>query len=95
MLVVFLVYMALSLLGSTLARSQGVAVGLAIVALVVIGVGGSLPTIGEYFPGRLFSWGATLMMGGTGTAWPAFGISLGLILAALLIACLVFRRQEV
>ena len=37
MLVVFLVYMALALLASTLARSNGVAVGLAFVALVLVG----------------------------------------------------------
>ena len=49
----------------------------------------------RYFPGRLFSWGATLLMGGNATAWPAFGISLGLIATALLVACLIFRRQEV
>jgi ABC-2 type transport system permease protein len=95
MLVVFLVYMALALLASTLARSNGMAVGLAFVALILLSGIGALPSIGEYFPGRLFSWGATLMMGGKATAWPAFGISLGIITAALLVACVVFRRQEV
>lgn len=95
MLVIFLVYMALSLLCSTLARSQGIAVGLAFLVLIIIGLGGSLPTIGDYFPGRLFSWGATLMLGGTDTAWPAFGISLGIISAALVVACVVFHRQEI
>jgi len=95
MLVVFLVYMALSLLGSTLAHGQGIAVGLAFVALVIVGGIGSLPSIGDYFPGRLFGWGASLLMGGTETAWPALGISLGLVLVALLAACLVLRRQEI
>jgi ABC-2 type transport system permease protein len=95
MLVVFLVYMALALLASTLARSNGVAVGLAFLALIFLGGIGALPTIGEYFPGRLFSWGSTLMMGGNSTAWPAFVTSLGIIVVALLVACVVFRRQEV
>ena len=95
MLVVFLVYMALALLASTLARTNGVAVGLAFTALILLAGIGALPSIGEYFPGRLFSWGATLLMGGNATAWPAFGISLGLIATALLVACLIFRRQEV
>jgi ABC-2 type transport system permease protein len=95
MLVVFLVYMALALLSSTIARSQGIAVGLAFVALLLIGGIGALPSVGEYLPGRLFSWGATLMLGGTGTAWPAFGISLGVIVLSLLVACLLFRRQEI
>ncbi len=95
MLVVFLVYMAMAVLASTLARTNGTAVGLAFLALVLIGGVGALPSIGEYFPGRLFSWGATQLMGGTGTAWPALEISLGLIVLALLVACLVFRRQEI
>jgi ABC-2 type transport system permease protein len=95
MLVVFLVYMALALLASTLARTNGVAVGLAFVALILLGGIGALPTIGEYFPGRLFSWGATMMMGGNATAWPAFAISLGIIAFALLVACVVFRHQEI
>jgi ABC-2 type transport system permease protein len=95
MLLVFLVYMALALLASTIARTNGVAVGLAFVALILLVGIGALPSIGEFFPGRLFSWGATLMMGGKASAWPAFGISLGIIVAALLAACLIFRRQEV
>ena len=95
MLVVFLVYMALALLASTLARTNGMAVGLAVAALILISGIGALPTIGEYFPNRLFSWGTTLMMGGKGTAWPALGISLGMIAVALLAACLIFRHQEI
>ena len=95
MLVVFLVYMALALLASTLARTNGMAVGLAVAALILISGIGALPTIGEYFPNRLFSWGTTLMMGGKGTAWPALGISLGMIVVALLAACLIFRHQEI
>jgi ABC-2 type transport system permease protein len=95
MLLVFLVYMALALLASTIARTNGMAVGLAFAALILLVGIGALPSIGEYLPGRLFSWGATLMMGGKATAWPAFGISLGLIAAALSAACLVFRCQEV
>jgi hypothetical protein len=34
-------------------------------------------------------------MGGNDTAWPAFGVSLGILLTALCIACIIFRRQEV
>jgi ABC-2 type transport system permease protein len=95
MLVVFLVYMALALLASTLARTNGMAVGLAFLALILLGGIGALPTIGEYLPGQLFGWGATLMLGGNATAWPALGISLGIIIVALMVACMVFRRQEV
>lgn len=95
MLVIFLVYIALALLGSTLARSQGVAVGAAFVTLIAISGLGALPTIGNYFPARLITWGAILLLGGNDSAWPAFGISLGIIIAALWIACFIFRRQEI
>jgi ABC-2 type transport system permease protein len=95
MLVVFLVYVALALLASTIARSNGMAAGLAFMALVLIGLIGGLPTIGDYFPGRLFSWGMTLLLGGKDSAWPALWISLGIIAVALLAAGLIFRRQEI
>jgi len=94
MLVVFLVYIAVTLLCSTLVHTQGAAAGLAFAALVLVAGVGSLPLIGEYFPGRLFSWGGALVLGGGSPAWPAFWVSLGLIAAALLVAWLVFRRQE-
>jgi ABC-2 type transport system permease protein len=94
MLVVFLVYMAMSLLASTLARTNGTAVGLAFLALVLLGGIGALPRIGDYFPGKLFSWGAAQMFGIADPAWAAFGISLGIIVAALVVAMLIFRNQE-
>jgi ABC-2 type transport system permease protein len=95
MLIVFLVYIAVTLLCSALVRTQGAAAGLSFAALVVVAGIGSLPSIGEYFPGRLFSWGTALALGGkVDAAWPAFWISLGLIAAALFTAWLVFRKQE-
>jgi ABC-2 type transport system permease protein len=95
MLVVFLVYVAVSLFCSTLARTQGAAAGLSFVALVLVAGIGALPNIGAYFPGQLFAWGGALALGIEGSDWPAFWISLGMILLALAAAWLVFRRQEV
>jgi ABC-2 type transport system permease protein len=95
MMLAFMVYVSLSIFGSTIAKSQGVAVGLAVFFLVVVSVVGSLPSIGAYTPARLFGWAAQLLLGAGGSAWPAFGICLGLIVAALLAACLIFRRQEI
>lgn len=95
MLIAFMVYMSLSILGSTLAKSQGVAVGVAVIALVVVSLVGSLPSIGNYSPARLFSWAAQLLLGQNATAWPALAISLGVVVLALLAACLAFRRQEI
>lgn len=61
--------------------------------MLVAGVG-SLPRLGDYFPGRLFEWGAGPALGHADPAWAALGVSLGLILTALLAAWLIFRRQE-
>jgi ABC-2 type transport system permease protein len=94
MLLVFLVYVAVTLLCSTLVRTQGAAAGLAFAALVIIAGVGSLPRIDEYFPGRLFTWGGTIVLGGGNPAWAAFWVSLGIIAAAITIAWLVFRVQE-
>lgn len=95
MLVVFLVYMALALLASALARTNGTAVGLAFLALILVAGLGAIPRLAEYLPGKLFGWGTELMLGTPEPAWPALGISAGIIVAALLAAILIFRRQEV
>ncbi len=95
MLVVFLAYMSLSLLSSTIARSQGIAVGLVFLVLVLVGGVGSIPGIGSYLPGGLFGWGAALLLGGGEAAWPALWISLGIVAVALIAAALIFRHQEV
>jgi ABC-2 type transport system permease protein len=95
MLAAFLVYAALGLLASALARSQGAAVGLAFMALILVAGLGALPRVGEYFPGRLFSWGTTLVLGGGEAAWPALWTSLGLLVVILTAATLILRRQEI
>jgi ABC-2 type transport system permease protein len=94
MLVVFLVYMAASLLCSTIARTQGAAAGLAFGALILIGGLGALPRIGDYLPGKLFGWGMGLVLGAGEPAWEALGVALLLIVIALGSAILIFRRQE-
>lgn len=94
MLVVFLVYVAVTLLCSTLARTQGAAAGLAFAALVLVAGVGSLPRIGEYFPGQLFGWGASLVLGKGEPAWAALWVSLGMIVISLAAAWQVFRHQE-
>jgi ABC-2 type transport system permease protein len=94
MLVVFLVYMAASLLCSTIARTQAAAAGLAFGALILIGGLGALPRVGDYLPGKLFGWGIALVLGAGEPAWEAVGVALLLIVVALGSAILIFRRQE-
>jgi ABC-2 type transport system permease protein len=94
MLVVFLVYAALTLLCSTLARTQGASAGLAFAGLLLVAGVGSLPRLGKFFPGQLFNWGTSLALGVNDPAWAALWISLGSIALCLAGAWLVFRRQE-
>ena len=94
MLIVFLVYVAMTLFCSTLVRSQSGAGGLAFGGLILMAGLGAIPRLGEYLPGRLFEWGMGLTFGVQKTAWPALLLSLGLIFVFLLAAILVFRKQE-
>jgi ABC-2 type transport system permease protein len=94
LLVNILVFVALTLFFSTISRSQVLAGGLSLAALMLLGLLGSYPPIGKYLPGALASWASTLSVQPDLTAWPALAVSLGIILAALAGAWLAFRRQE-
>ena len=55
----------------------------------------AIPRLAEYLPGKLFGWGAELMLVSGEPAWPALGVSAGIIVAALVVAIILFRRLEV
>ena len=88
------VYIAITLLFSTLMRSQAAAVGMSFGALLVLGLVGSIGTLGQYLPAQLINWGGGLMAGAKEAYWPAFGVSLGLIVVCLVVSWLAFERQE-
>ena len=94
LLLFVLVYVAVTLFCSTMTRSPAAAGGLAFGVMLALAIPGSLPTVGEYLPGQLISWGAGLMAGLPDSYWPALWVSLGLILVALAGAWAVFERQE-
>jgi len=94
LLLMVLVYVALTLLCSTLTSSQVVAAGLAFGLLILVNGIGAIPKVGDYLPGKLTAWGAALVLGAEGAWWPAVWVSLGLIAVALVAAWLVFERQE-
>ena len=94
LLIQILVYAALTLLFSTLVRSQAAAAGLSLAVLLVFSLLGSLPVVSRYLPGELINWGASLFTPTAISAWPALWISLGIILGSLLLAWGSFRRQE-
>ena len=89
-----MVYVSLTLLCSTLTKSQAAAGGVALGLMAILGLVGAIPGLGKYLPGELITWGTRLMQGDTSTSWTAFGVSAGLIVASLLAAWLVFKRQE-
>jgi ABC-2 type transport system permease protein len=92
-----LVYLALTIFASTLARSTVAAGGIGFGLFMLMWIVGIIPQIGKYLPDALQGWGMQLVLGGgTGApAWGALGVSLGLIVAALVGAVVVFRRQEI
>ena len=91
----FMVYVSMTLLCSTLFRSQTAAAGLAFGGMIVLAILGVFPQIAKYLPGRLFDWGMGLVLETGHPAWPAFWSSLGLIAIFSLMAWLVLRRQEI
>jgi ABC-2 type transport system permease protein len=94
LLVFILVYVALTLLCSTLTGSQVVSGGLALGFVVVLSGLGAVPRLGDHLPGRLNTWAGSLVVAKGDPAWSALGVSLGLIATALLVAWLVLERQE-
>lgn len=92
--VYILVYVAITLLCSTLTKSQVAAGGIAIGVLIFLGLIGLIPSLGKYLPGELINWGTRLMLGDSTTSWPALVFSIGLIVVPLLAAWMIFKRQE-
>jgi len=93
-LVFLLVYVSLTLLCSTLTRSQVLAGGLATGVWMALSLLGALPGIGDYSPRQVIGWATALGAGSLETHWPALGLSLALIVGGLAGACAIFNRQE-
>jgi ABC-2 type transport system permease protein len=87
-------YLAVTLLGSTIARSQVLAGGLGLGAVFVMAILGALPRLGDYMPTALLEWARVLMVETGESAWGAAAVSLGGIALCLGIALAVFERQE-
>ena len=89
-----LVPVAITLLCSTMTKSQVASAGIALGIIALGGLLGTITKLGKYLPGELITWGTRLMRGDSATSWTAFGISIGLIVVPLLAAWLIFKRQE-
>jgi ABC-2 type transport system permease protein len=89
------VFLAMTVLVSTLARTQSMAAMGAFGGLAILLILGSLPRLDQYMPGRLIKWGSELLVGNAEAAWGALFISLVLIVLAIGLACFAFERQEI
>jgi ABC-2 type transport system permease protein len=89
-----MVYVALTLLCSVLMRTPAAAGGLAFALLLVLAIPGVVPQIGRYLPGQLIALAGGVMAAVPDLAWGALWVSVGLIVASLAGAWLIFRRQE-
>ena len=94
MFLYLLVFVALTLLCSTVSRSLIVAGGLGFGAMAILSLLGMLSVIGDYMPAQLLKWGLGLNTGAVGTAWPAVWGSLGIIAVSIVLAWVIFRNQE-
>lgn len=90
----FLVCLAVTLLCSTLFRSQLAAGGLALVAIVGIWFLTFIPQLEPYAPMGVISWGQRLIAGSGPSAWGAVGISLGVVALCTLLSWRTLLRKE-
>jgi ABC-2 type transport system permease protein len=94
-LLYLLFYASLTLVASTLMRSQAAAAGLAFGVALLLGLLGSLPGIGAWLPASLLGWGRSAAGGMTAELpWKALGAALILIPGLLMTGWVALRRQE-
>ncbi|OGO08948.1 MAG: hypothetical protein A2Z66_07370 [Chloroflexi bacterium RBG_13_66_10] len=90
-----LLFVALTLFASTLARSQLAAAGMSFGMLLGMGLLGAIPSLAPRLPAAVLGWARALALGAPADAgWSALAVCLVLIGAALLASWLIFRRQE-
>jgi hypothetical protein len=95
LLLYLLFYGSLSLLASTLMRSQLAAAGLAFGLTLILGLLGTIPVVGAYLPAGLIGWGRAAAIGlAAETPWKAIAATLLLIPGLLLAGWGALRRQE-
>ena len=89
------VFAAITLLGSTLTRSAIAAAGIGLVALVVFGIVGQFPVVGDYMPSSLGKPALDLMLGNDAGSWlgPLL-FNLALVPVMFVATWVAFRRQE-
>ncbi|MEW6180313.1 MAG: ABC transporter permease [Chloroflexota bacterium] len=89
-----MVYVGLTLLFSTLSRSQALAAGLSFAVLLGLGVASISEKVAVYLPAQLINWGGMLFIQPEASYWGSLWISAAMLAGSLLAAWLIFRRQE-
>jgi ABC-2 type transport system permease protein len=96
LLLYLLFYASLTLLASTLMRSQLAAAGLSFGMALVLGLLGSFPGIGVFLPASLLGWGRSAASGiAADVPWKALIAVLVLVPGLLLMGWGALRRQEI
>jgi ABC-2 type transport system permease protein len=97
MLMVYLMmYLAITVFTSTIARSQSAAAGISFGVLILLGLLGAIPSVSVRLPAFLLKWGQALALGmESEPSWVALGVTAALIAIAWLGALLILRRQEI
>jgi ABC-2 type transport system permease protein len=94
MILYFLVVAAFTFLGSTLTRSSFAAAAIGLGSWALISLVGNVHVLSDYVPGHVATASVLLAQGEAFAAWPAVGVSVGLIALSLAISALSFQRQE-
>ena len=95
LLIYLLFYASLTLLASTLMRSQLAAAGLAFGLALLLGILGSIPALGAFTPSAVLAWGRGAAAGTPiEVPWKALA-AVGILIPGLVaVGWLFFRRQE-
>jgi ABC-2 type transport system permease protein len=90
------VFLAITLLASTISRSQLAAAGIAFGFMIALGLLGTIPSLMSYLPSSFMAWGRELALGlEAEPAWEALSIALAIAPLAWLLAWISFQRQEI
>ena len=96
LLLYLLLAIAVTLLYSSLFKSQLAAGALGLATVIVLSIVSSLPWVGKYLPGALISWGNRLLAGTPGeAAWGAVVVTIVLIIISLCLAWTALRKKEI
>ncbi len=95
LLIWLLVFVAITIFASTVARTIGAAAGVALVGSVLILLASTIPRYGALAPGGLVTWAGQMLVGNeTIPNGGSVALSLVLIIVALVASLAVFEEQE-